>query len=131
MKFRDLLACTLDALVTKKWSNLITVVCMIITLHLVFTSAFMNNNNNFYKNRITKTIKSDYETTVNVSIESGNLMDEEYLSMVDTFIDGIGKMKDVEFSGAYVTTMTFFDELSSDTEYKEIKNDLFKSVYGE
>lgn len=122
MKFRDLLACTLDALVTKKWSNLITVLCMIITLHLVFTSAFMDNNNNFYKNRITKAIKSDYETTVNVSIESGNLMDEEYLAMVDTFINGIGEMEDVEFSGAYVTTMTFFDELSSDAEYKDINS---------
>lgn len=122
MKFRDIFACAWDFIFTKKWSNIIMVICMIITFDLVFSSAFMYNNTNFYKNRMIKTIKSDFENTVNVTIESGSLMSENYYSIIDTYIESIKETNGVEFAGASVTTTGFFNELSANSEYQAVNN---------
>ena len=123
MRFRDLLACSIDSIFTKKWSNIVMIICMIITLDLVFSSAFMYNNTNFYKNRITKSIKSDFETTVNVTIESGSLMNEEYINNINIYIENLKEIKGVEYAGAYVTTMGFFSELMMNSEYKALNSE--------
>ncbi|MGN0166252.1 MAG: hypothetical protein ACI39R_08735 [Lachnospiraceae bacterium] len=120
MRLKDIFSCALDAIFTKKWTNIVMIICMIITFDLVFTSAFLYNDTNFYKNRIKKAVKSDFDTTFNVTIESGSLMNENYLEQINEYIQSIKEINGVEFAGAYVTSMGFFNELAGKSAYRTI-----------
>lgn len=120
MKLKDILACSMDSLFTRKWTNLAIIICMVITLDLVFSSAVMYNNTTFYEKRLYSTIKADTDNLVNVSVESGSLLDEEYIEKISTYIEQLKEISGVKYAGAYYCSMCTFEETFYNEEYADI-----------